>query len=188
STCRFRRTRRLARRPELCRTSRRRPRARAAIRTEARDLDRGAGDGEADLLGARGDRGADAGIVELGRRLAAGADQELPDMALVGIGAADIGVERFDAVDEAVLDQELERAIDGGRLRAHTLLAEAIEQRVGTDRRVALPDQLEHAPALIGEPRAARQALALGRGQRVVDAERMIVAGRRKSTALLLSA
>ena len=38
-------------------------------------------------------------------------------MRLLGMGAADIGVEALDAVDEAVRRQEFERAVDGRRRR-----------------------------------------------------------------------
>src|SRR5260221_5819389 len=55
--------------------------------------------------------------------------------------AADIGVERFDAMDEAVLDQEFERAIDGGRRGARMRAAQRLEDGIGADRLAPPPDE-----------------------------------------------
>ncbi len=49
------------------------------------------------------------------------ADQELPFVRLADLAARDERVLRFDPVDEAVLDQKLERAVDGGRRPAAAL-------------------------------------------------------------------
>ena len=78
-------------------------------------------------------------------------------------------------MDEAVRDQEVERAIDRRRLGRAAGAAELVQQIVGLDRRVALPDQLEHPAAQRGEPRAAPRAQGRRLAQRIVDAARMVV-------------
>ena len=45
-------------------------------------------------------------------------------MGFARMAAADEGVHALDAVDQAVLDQEIERAVDGGRRRAEILVAQ----------------------------------------------------------------
>ena len=79
-------------------------------------------------------------------------------MSLVGLGAADEGVAGFDAVDEALRDEELEGAVDGRRLRADAGLAQGIEDLIGADRLVAAPDELEHAASNLGQVGAAAAA------------------------------
>lgn len=56
----------------------------------------------------------------------AGADQELSGMGVLGVRASDEGMQAFDAVNEALLQQKFERAIDRRRSGAagvgtHTL-------------------------------------------------------------------
>jgi hypothetical protein len=90
-------------------------RGRGAARAEAADLDGLTLDREAQFSGAAQDRARDRRFVDFGRGAAFAADQELADMRPFRPGTADIGVERFDAMDEALFEQEVERAIDGGR-------------------------------------------------------------------------
>jgi hypothetical protein len=90
-------------------------------------------------------------------------------------GAADEGVARFDAVDQALLDEELERAIDRGRLGAAAVGAQGLQELKGADRGMALPDQFQHPPADIGQPRAALTAQRLRRTQRLGDAMLVIM-------------
>ena len=71
-------------------------------------------DGEAvQAEAARGGLGAGAGgdlaAFDLRHLAAAGADQELAGMAFFRLGAADIGVQGFQPVDEALGDEEIER-------------------------------------------------------------------------------
>ena len=93
----------------------------------------------------------------------------------VRLRAADESVEAVDAVDQALLHQELQRAVDGGRLRRAGPVAEGRQQVVGLDRAVAAPDQLQHPAAQRGEPGAAPAAQVFGAGERVLDAALMLV-------------
>src|SRR5712692_5615275 len=90
-------------------------------------------------------------------------------------GAADIGVERFDAMDEAVLDQEFERAIDGGRRGARMRAAQRLEEGVGADRLVPAPDQPQHVAPQLGQARTALLAELRGAVERAVDAAVVVV-------------
>ena len=99
-------------------------------------------------------------------------------MRLAGMAAADEGVHALDAVDQAVLDQEVERAIDGGRRRAEVLVAQLVEQRIGADRLVARPDELEHAAAQRREAQVLVRAQLLGRREGILDAVLVVVAVR----------
>src|SRR5262245_15583698 len=78
---------------------------------------------------------------------------------------------------EAAFEQEIECAVHGRRCRRTAIALELIEQRVGADRSVTGPHQLEHTPAQRREPVAAAHAQLGGRGDRVIDAARMVVAG-----------
>jgi hypothetical protein len=51
----------------------------------------------------------------------------------VRLGAGDEGVEAFQPVHEAALDQRVERPVDLQR-RAESILAQLVEQRVGAER------------------------------------------------------
>ena len=57
----------------------------------------------------------DIAVVQLQDGPAAPADQELALVRTCRVGAADEGIERGDAVYQAVLEQEIQRAVDRGR-------------------------------------------------------------------------
>ena len=92
-----------------------------------------------------------------------------------GMAAADEGVHALDAMDQPVLDQEIERAIDGRRRRAEILVAQLVEQRVGADRLVARPHQLEHPLAQRREAQALVGAQLFRGHDRILDAVLMVV-------------
>jgi len=108
---------------------------RPAARAEAAQLDRLLLDEKAEFGGAA-QHGGNGGVVELGGGAAAAADEELAHMRPFRPRAADIGVERFDAVDEAVLDEKIERAVDRGRRGAGMRAAQRLEHGVSADRLV----------------------------------------------------
>src|SRR5262245_32253522 len=72
-------------------------------------------------------------------------------------------------------DQEVESAVDGGRGGPATLMPQPFEHGISADRRMAAPDQLEHAAAERRQPRPAPGAEPLGRGQRRRDAVAVVV-------------
>src|SRR5262249_10117627 len=76
---------------------------------------------------------------------------------------------------QPMLDQEVERAIDRRRRRAEILVAQLIEQGVGTDRLVARPHQLEHATAQRREAQALVGAQLLGGNDPVLHAVIVVV-------------
>src|SRR5258707_6467671 len=92
--------------------------------------------------------------------------------------AADIGVERFDAMDEAVLDQEFERAIDGGRRGARMRAAQRLEEGIGADRLVPAPDQPQHVAPQLGPARTPLLAELRRAVERAVDAAVVVVTPR----------
>lgn len=110
------------------------------------DLRRGAGDGAAHLW-----------VIQLGYLVAVGTDQKLAGVFLAGMGAAGVGVEAFDTVDQAVFEQELQGAVDCRWRTVEPLCAHLFEQCVGADRLMAAPDQLQHPLALFSQT-----AIALG--------------------------
>lgn len=93
-------------------------------------------------------------------RAAAGfADEKLHRVGVIGFFVAGHeGVEALYAVDKALGEQEIERAVDGGGLAAAGLGAQAIEQGVGAQRFVGLEDKGEHIAAGLGEFGAAASA------------------------------
>src|SRR5262249_15164853 len=125
----------------------------------------------------------DAAIVELGHVGAFPADQELAEMRMLRPRAADEGAERFDAVNETVIEQELESAVGRRRRRGPAVATQRIEDVVGADGGVAVPDQLEDAPAQRREPAAALRAHRGGPHKSIVDAVLVIM---RRGSALVL--
>src|SRR5690606_26417874 len=110
-------------------------------------------------------------VLELDRRMAAVADQERHRMLRrARMVAGDEGVDRFELVDEAVGEQEVERAVDrrwrgGAGTLAFDVVAGAdlFEQVVGLDRLAGVGDQSEHARTDRRQPQAALVAGALDR-------------------------
>ena len=82
-------------------------------------------------------------------------------MVAVGLWAADEGVEGFEAVDQAVLHQEIEGAVDRRRRRAAAVALQLLEQLIGADRRMAAPDQLQHAAAALDDGGGSRMVESL---------------------------
>src|SRR5687768_13347063 len=155
----------------------------AAVGATPGQLDDRPLDGKAGGLGAAADRPVDAPVVQLRRRAATGADQELSDMVAVGMRAADIGVEAGDAVHQPVRNEEIERAIDGRRRDAAALAAQPLEDGISPHGLMAAPDQLEHAAADLGEAGSAARAEPLGGFKRLRHAVGMVVAFRPKGDA-----
>ena len=96
-------------------------------------------------------------------------------MRMPGGIAAEEGVQGVDAMHQARLDQELERAVDRGRCRLVALLGELGEDLVGADRLVRAPDDFEHALADRGEVQPAAGADLDRRGHGPVDAGTVVV-------------
>ena len=69
---------------------------------------------------------------------------------VVRLGAGDEGVEAFQPVHEAALDQRVERPVDLQR-RAEPLLAQLVEQRVGAERAGRSLKPLENADLVPGQ-------------------------------------
>lgn len=84
----------------------------------------------ASLLG----KGAvDGRIVQLHHLLAAVADQQLHRMGMVEMAAEDEGVERLHLVGKPLLEQEVERPVDGGGLGMGLGPLQLGQQIVGAD-------------------------------------------------------
>ncbi len=109
-----------------------------------------------------GESGVERGIGEFGNLVAMSANQQAHVVRFVRVGAADKGVQAVNAVNQALLEQEIEAAIDGGRLDAVIFGGEAVDEFVSLDRLVVCPDQFEHAPTQRGELGTERLATIFG--------------------------
>ncbi len=96
------------------------------------------------------------------------------------VRAGEEGVAALDAVNEAILHQEIERAIDGNRCRARHRLRELVDHLIGTERAVARQQRLQHVAPDRGEFLAAARTDLFGMGHRVRGATAVIVVGGRK--------
>lgn len=143
---------------------------------EAANLDGLTLDGEAELPGSPHDGFGNRFVIELGSAAAVLADKELADMRLLGAAASDIGVQRLDTMDEALLHQEVEGAVNRRRRRAALSVLEIAENVVGAYRRVTAPDEFEDLPTQIRQPRAAALAQDGGAVERVVNAGGVVMA------------
>ena len=134
------------------------------------DFDGGVGGFEAGGVGDVAEGFGDALVLDLVDAAAVAADQELDGVVVAdAFLAGDEGVEAFDAVDEAVLEEEVERAVDGG---GHGVVAdglEAVEHGVGADGALALEHDAEHVAADVGQFAAGRRAGCGGLGQPLFD-------------------
>ena len=92
------------------------------------------------------------------------------------LAAADEGVQRLDAVHQAVFHQEFERAVDRRRLGAAAFEAQLLENIVGAHGLVPAPDQLEHPAAQLGQAQVAPRAKFARRRNRRCDAAVVVVA------------
>ncbi len=149
------------------------------------DLDDLTGDLEAGTASEPDDRRFELGIDELGHRTTLPTQQETGAMRRLGADAAHEGVAAVDPVNEPLAHQEVEGPIDGRRRHAPTLGGKTLEDVVSADRGVAIEDELEDAPAQLGQPDTP---LGADRGrpiQRVAHAEGVIVSGPRERIARL---
>ncbi len=133
---------------------------RAALGADAVHLERLRARAEAAIARLLGQQFRDAFVADLERARADVADQERHLVRLVRMMTADERVDRFELVDEAVLEQEVERAIDRRRRGGAVLVLEPVEQIVGLDRLRLGRDQLEHAQAQRRQAQAAQLARA----------------------------
>ena len=99
-------------------------------------------------------------VADLDRTRADVADQERNLVRLVRMMAADERVDRFELVDKAIFEQEIERAVDGRRRGVAAVVAELVEQVIGLDRFFGRGDQFEHLQAQRRQPQAAQLARA----------------------------
>jgi len=109
-----------------------------------------------------GEGSVERGIGEFGNLAAMSANQQAHVVGFVRVGAADEGVQAVNAVNKAVFEQEIETAVDGGRLDAVIFGGEAVDEFVSLDRLVVRPDQFEHAPTQRGELGTERLATIFG--------------------------
>lgn len=96
-------------------------------------------------------------------------------MRTAGIRTADIGIQRIEPMYKVGIDKEFERAIDGRWRGIPPVAVQSIQDFVGPDGPVAVPDQFENALALPGKPQAALPAYSPGVLQCLFDAGIVIV-------------
>lgn len=128
------------------------------MRAETEGFDGGLGGLKALGLGGGGELGEDGLGGEFGDHMALGADEHVASVALGGVGAADVGIQAGDMVDEADMLQKFEGAVgDGGVFVIHLG-----HDFGGGEGFVALPEDLEDFFALRGEADLAFGAALLG--------------------------
>src|SRR5215831_6415069 len=138
---------------------------RLAVRADAGELDHRRFRRKAGGARRGGQRRGDVARRRLPDGAAALADEKHHQRAGgVIVHAGDKGVAAFDAVHEAVLTQELERAVSGDRRQARPLEREPIDDLVGAQRLVAAQERGEHLAPDRGQALAALRAQRLGYG------------------------
>ncbi len=137
-----------------------------AFFAEAADLDHGAAHLEVHRLDLLGEFAEAVAGMKLAGRTAILADQEDGGVAVIPVAAGDEGVEAFDAVGEAHLQQEIERAIDRGRL-GRDLDAHLFQQVVSLGGAVGFQQQGQHLAAQGRQAPAALFDQSLGLFQAV---------------------
>ena len=119
----------------------------------------------------------DLRIVQFGDRAATATNQELAAVRAARIGATDECVQRIQAMHQIGLDQEIERSIDCGRCCFFPHLFQAVENVIGTDRFMAIPDQPQNLLTQCGESQAALAAQFFRCFQRLRYTNAVIVPG-----------
>ena len=94
--------------------------------------------------------------------------------------AGDEGVAAFDAVDQPLLAQEIERAVDGDRRRPRAAQRQPVDQLIGAERLVARQQRLQHAAADRRQAPRTRGADRLGVRDRIAGATLVVVTWRRE--------
>ena len=102
------------------------------------------------------------GVGKFGNLTALSANQQAHIVRFVRVGAADEGVQAVDAVNKAVFEQEVEAAVNRGRLDAVVFSGETVDELISFDRLMVRPNQFEHAPTQWCELGTERQATILG--------------------------
>lgn len=117
----------------------------------------------------------DLGVAELGHGATTGTNQELPGMPLARIRAADKGVQRVESVNKTRFDQEIECPIHGRRSRRGGFPAECLQNVIGADRLVTVPDKFEDTLSDRRKPQTAMTAKLFCRCQGGLHTIAMIV-------------
>lgn len=118
-----------------------------------------------------------AGGIEFQDGAAGPADEEHPGMRSAMGPAADKGVDGVETMDETGLEEEIERAIDGRRSGPEAAIPQGIDQIIGLDRLMILPDEFQHLTPDGGQAQPLLPAGTFGFGQRLSHAMTMIVSG-----------
>ena len=105
------------------------------------------------------------------------ADEEGDPLArAVAVRAGDEGVEHFEAMDQPMLLQEIQRAVDGDRRGAAAGFGpQFLDEVIGTERVPMLQQRAQHIAALFRQARATRLAGSLRLRQQAKDGGFMIM-------------
>jgi hypothetical protein len=93
-------------------------------------------------------------FIQFSHVLAFAADQKLTVVRGTRCSATGISIEALDTMDEAMLEQKLQGAINGRRCGLDPIFAQSLQQLVGPDRFVLLPYQFQYPLALRGQASA----------------------------------
>ena len=122
------------------------------------NLQRLAGRYEAAITCLRGEQGRDLLIADFERARTTITDKKWHLMRLTGVVATNERVDRFELVNEAMLKQKIQRAIDRRRRRETRTVLETIKQVIGLDRNRRFSNQFEDAQSNRGEAQTALTA------------------------------
>lgn len=112
------------------------------------------------------------------------ADEELRDMRLQRRIATHERIQRIDAMDEAGVDEKLERAVHGRRRGFIPFFGEFGEDLIRADRFVRAPDDLEYAASHWREVQTTRITELVGVAQRDIDARIVVVRMQRRGSQI----
>ena len=96
-------------------------------------------------------------------------------MAVAGVGAAGIGIEALNAMNQTVCQQKIERPVDRGGRAVKTLGPQLFQNSVGSLGLMAAPHQFQYPLALRRQTPPALSTDASRLGQRGANAAAMVV-------------
>ena len=156
-----------------------------AMCTDTRDLDASSFDAETDPCGMIGYGGFDLGVIQLRSLTATATDEELRSMVKSRMVATDKGIQRIDAMDEPVPEEEIEGAVHCRWRRFVSVQGQLLQKIVGAHRSMIGPDQLQDPAAQLGQANASLATIAFRLVQGLRHAVLVIVIGRGELLMLL---
>jgi hypothetical protein len=134
------------------------------------------------------DQFVDVSVVELGDRAAFPAYEKLARVGVSRVRAADECIDRIQAMNQIRFDEKVQRAINCRRRRFFPLIVDALQNIVGTDRRMTIPDELQDAAAYARKSQSLPPAQTLGSLDSGRNTVPVVVLCRRKTIGVIRGA